>query len=123
MFVALLMFGCGDDNRRTTEHPNGQLKSELIYQEGTNKNVLKSVKSWFEDGSMEMEQYYDKLGKLHGPNNEWWEIGPKKSEGRYMHGKQVGIHTEWDTEGIVTKKVSYIYDKKGKFVRWEDLLD
>jgi len=68
-------------------------------------------------GSQKMTQqscsYQDSNGRVvrHGPFIEWYVNGQKRDEGRYDHGKQVGLWTYWEEGGRKTAERVYRDDE------------
>jgi hypothetical protein len=45
---------------------------------------------------------------LHGPRTDWYSNGAKRCEVYFSHGVRDGATTEWDAEGRVTRRQSYV---------------
>ena len=69
-------------------------------------HVLRTVSYYFvkERGKEEMV--------LHGPRTDWYPGGAKRCEVYFAHGVRDGTTTEWDAEGRVTRRESYVAGEK-----------
>lgn len=78
--------------------PNGKLRSEGFYIDGTPKVEFKE---WYENGQLKYSQQPSDDG-VFITSEEWYEDGSKKSEILSEHGFQVSIK-EWDEKNNLIK--------------------
>ncbi len=110
-------------------YDNGQLKYERCYK---NERPIGNWKSWFENGYLKEEFYYDINSLKNGPykvwhengnlftemmfindilngiTRRWHENGTLQFEGVYENGKQKGISRNWDEEGKLISELFYL---------------
>lgn len=75
------------ENGRTygrTYCSNGQIRSEEMLIDG----VIREKKTFFQDGMLRSEVYFDEKGKKHGLCRSWYNYGAPRKSNYYVHGKK-----------------------------------
>ena len=110
-------------------YDNGKLKYERFFK---NEKSIGNWKSWFENGYLKEEIFYDLYGFkngiyriwhengnlftemmfvndiLNGITRRWYENGTLQFEGVYENGKQKGLAKVWDEEGKIISELFYL---------------
>ena len=68
--------------------------------------VLRTMSYYFVKERGEEEMVF------HGPRTDWYPSGAKRCEVYFAHGVRDGATTEWDAEGRVTRRQSYVAGEK-----------
>lgn len=89
-------------------HENGSPKQVAIYQDG--KKIL--TKKFYENGSLELEGYFDEKGKKHGYWKYQYPDGKLWSEGEYMHGMRHGLSKVYYENGVLRYEGTYENNEK-----------
>ena len=112
--IILFVISCSNDIRKSYWE-NGNLKSELRYEDGK----LNGKAVWyFENGEKEMEAYY-KNNILDGPLIRWYKNGHMETESYYQDGKLEGAAITYEENGNKALEENYKNDTlSGKFYQW-----
>lgn len=84
-------------------HENGQLATELNYQNGLIQGI---GKGWHENGQLSAEANH-KNGEVDGQYREWYENGQQFSEVSYKNGELDGPFKSWHENGQLELEGSY----------------
>ena len=96
------------DGKMSTWYKNGQIKSEINYKDGKQKDGKQTY--WYESGQIKSEINY-KDGKKDGKVTTWYEHGQLWSEINYKDGKKDGKQTYWYENGQLWSEEHYKDDK------------
>jgi len=112
--IILLLISCSNDTRKSYWE-NGNLKSELGYEDGK----LNGKAVWYyENGEKEQEVYY-KNNVLDGPLIRWYKNGHMETESYYQDGKLEGTAVTYEENGNKALEENYKNDTlSGKFYQW-----
>ena len=110
----MLLISCSNDIRKSYWE-NGNLKSELRYEDGK----LNGKAVWYyENEEKELEAYY-KNNVLDGALTRWYKNGHMESESYYQDGKLEGTAVTYDENGNKALEENYKNDTlSGKFYQW-----
>ncbi|MBO6026672.1 MAG: toxin-antitoxin system YwqK family antitoxin [Bacteroidales bacterium] len=121
LFFAVFLFGmmsCADsDSVKKDYWENGNLKSELRYQDG----VLDGLCSWYMmNGKPQMEVTY-KDNKMNGMLRRWYENGNLMEESWYKAGVQDSVSRTYSINGALASEEYYVDGQlNGEYTRWYD---
>ena len=82
----------------TTSYPNGEIATEISYQDGMRHGV---ETRWYETGIKRFEGRFHR-NQLAGVFEEWYPNGKKRSEVLWQDGKRVSIR-EWSETGEILR--------------------
>ncbi|MDD3740073.1 MAG: toxin-antitoxin system YwqK family antitoxin [Bacteroidales bacterium] len=77
-----------------------------------NKNHLKSVYTFFENGVLQRFQEFDSISGVTGKYLEYYKNGDIHIQGNYLNGKRVGLRTYYFESGAIKKEIFYKNGKK-----------
>lgn len=125
--------------------PDGTLKSEIDYKDGTRTATSKGVKNgieriyynngqlayevhnidnkrdgvlkWYErEGPLIKETHY-KMGKMHGTDKIYFDNGKLQFSVNFVDDKKEGIEKEYYSTGQLASKVNYIHGKREGYLK------
>ncbi len=114
----ILLLSCADkDDAVKSYWDNGNLKSELRYEEGK----LNGLCRWYyNNGKPEMEVIYD-MNVLEGPGKRWHENGNIESVFYYKNNVFDSIVEWYNVSGLLVKRENYVDGVlNGLFNQWYD---
>lgn len=119
-WIALLVGMASCDNSVTVKKDywdNGNLKSELRYEDGNLNGVCK----WYQmSGKPQMEVTY-KDNKMHGLSRRWHENGNLMEESWYKDGVQDSVSRIYSLSGALIEETYYVDGElNGELKRWYD---
>ena len=81
-------------------HPNGQLKSEIIYKDGKENGPYKW---YFQNGQLQSEEIFKNDVSV-GPFKYYYENGQVRLEGKLTDNGPDGVQRTYNKEGILTSE-------------------
>lgn len=120
IFAVLLagMMSCTDaDSVKKDYWENGNLKSELRYQDG----MLNGLCTWYMmNGKPQMEVTYQD-NKMNGLMRRWYENGNIMEEMWYKNGVQDSVSRTYSINGVLASEEYYVDGQlNGEYMRWYD---